>query len=48
MIDYVTVFSGSEVRIFRQYEVPVAEIYNAQRNYQFYIEYYNVVTSVKL
>lgn len=48
MIDYVTVFSGTELRVFRQYQLPVAEITNAQRNYQFYVEYYNVVTSVKL
>lgn len=47
-IDYVTVYSGSELRIFREYETPIAEIINPDRSYKFYIEYYNIAASTQL
>jgi hypothetical protein len=47
-IDYVTVISGEEIRIFREYEIPVAEIFNPGESYQFWLEYYNTATAIKL
>ena len=37
MVDYVTVISGKELRIFRQYEYPMAEIVNPKIDYTFYL-----------
>jgi hypothetical protein len=48
LIDYVTVISGSELRVFREYETPFAEIFNPNEAYQFWFEYYNVMSSVKM
>ena len=36
-IDYVTVLSAGELRIFRQYELPMAHIYNVDKNYEFWL-----------
>ena len=47
-IDYITVYSNNEIRIFREYETPLAEIENPSEDYEFYLEYYNVATSIKL
>lgn len=47
-IDYITVLSGKEMRIFREYEKPVAEIENPKQDYQFLLEYYNTVQSGQL
>lgn len=34
--------------MFREYETPLAEIYNPNKSYDFYLEYFNVVTAIKL
>jgi hypothetical protein len=47
-VDYVTVVAGKQMRIFRQYEVPEAEIVNPDQDYQFYLEYHNSVDTAEL
>jgi len=42
IIDFVTVVSGSVIRIFKQYELPVVVVENIFNDYSFEIEYYNV------
>lgn len=42
-VDYVTVVSGKELRIFRQYERPEGEISNPKEDYSFYLEYFNTL-----
>jgi len=37
IVDYVTVVSGKQLRIFRQYELPAAEINNPGVDYRFYL-----------
>lgn len=36
-VDYLTVISGKDLRIFRQYERPEAEIDNPSEDYEFYL-----------
>jgi hypothetical protein len=48
IVDYVTVVSGKQLRIYRQYEFPQAEIENPNQNYTFYLEYYNSLDHAKL
>lgn len=47
-VDYLTVVSGRDLRIFRQYEKPEAEIDNPEENYQFYLEYFNSLDAAEL
>jgi hypothetical protein len=48
IVDYVTVVSGKELRVFRQYEFPTAEIINPKEDYKFYLEYFNMVDAGQL
>jgi hypothetical protein len=45
MVDYVTIISGKSLRIFRQYELPEAQIQNPKVDFNFYLEYANNVDS---
>lgn len=47
-VDYVSVISGSQLRIFRQYEKPEIEIVNPDKDYQFYLEYKNTLDNASL
>ena len=47
-VDYVSVVSGKQLRIYRQYERPEVEIVNPDVDYQFYLEYQNSVDSASL
>lgn len=40
-LDFVTVVSGSFIRMFKQYELPVVVVESAFRDYSFDIEFYN-------
>lgn len=42
IIDFVTVVSGSTIRVFKQYELPIVVAENIFQDYSFEIEYYNV------
>ena len=42
IIDFVTVVSGSMIRVFKQYELPVVVVENILEDYSFDIKYYNV------
>ena len=47
-VDYVSVVSSQQLRIFRQYERPEVEIVNPDEDYQFYLEYHNSVDTASL
>jgi hypothetical protein len=48
ILDFVTVVSGSTIRIFKQYEFPLVVVENTFRDYSFEIAYYNNETHTGL
>ena len=47
-VDYLTVLSKGELRVYRQYEMPELHITNPNKDYQFYLNYYNVINKGEL
>lgn len=47
-VDYITVMSEQEIRIFRQHEIPLAEVESAEKDYKFILQYSNTATKAQL
>ena len=48
-VDYITVFSEGEIRIYRQHETPLAEVEASNtKEYEFYLQYSNAYSFQQL